>query len=176
MSLDATLRLFGGMDTLQYAKYMKTLVDFATFDKPNDARAKYSRLATLPPRNYSAAAQVDEPQQADELESALRAEQASVSSPDDSEMAASKAEAAKAAPQPEGARAGPDGKRDRPAASTSASPLVVAPKAPRFGLGTLMSGFSGLMSGAVPPPPAPPKDGSRFVLPIAQSQEQVEEV
>ena len=133
-------------------------------------------------RARRAPAQVDMPPQDedDELDSALHAGQASVSSPDDSEMAAataaSKAEAAKAAPQPEGARAGPDGKRDRPAASTSASPLVAAPKAPRFGLGTLMSGFSGLMSVAMPQPPAPPEDGSRLVLPNAQSQEQVQEL
>ena len=45
------------------------------------------------------------------------------------------------------------------------------------GLGALVSGISGLMGGAVPPPPAPPQDGSRVVLPMAQSQvEQVEEL
>ena len=77
-----------------------------------------------------------------------------------------------AAPQPEGVGAAPDGKRGRPAASLTASPLVAAPKAPRFGIGSLMSGISGLMSGAVPPPPAPPKDGSHLVLPTAQSQQE----
>ena len=70
--------------------------------------------------------------------------------------------------------------RGRPAASTSASPIIAAPKAARFGtlgLGALVSGISGLMGGVVPPPPAPPQDGSRVVLPMAQSQvEQVEEL
>ena len=71
MSLDATLRLFGGMDTFQYAKCMKTLVDFAAFETPDDARAKYIQLAKLPSRSASAAAQ-DELQAYDELDVALR--------------------------------------------------------------------------------------------------------
>ena len=195
-SLDSMLRLFGGMDTRQYATCMTTLIDFSQYDAPNDAVIKYCRLATwealLPGKETPGEPPLGDDDGVDALEAAVRAGGPLGAQPDeflaaalcpaDNAMladdlanreiaavtAASKAEAAMAAPQPEG-------KRGRPATSLTASPLVAAPKAPRFGglgIGSLMSGISGLMSGAVPPPPAPPKDGSHLVLPPAQSQQE----